>query len=60
MWTKEGTEPLEENYYYYYFNEEGLNVLFPPYQVGSWAEGEKTILIRYDKIKSILKSVDKH
>jgi len=54
-WVKEGSRPIEENYSLYYFSEDGLNIVFPPNQAGSWAEGEMSILIKYNDIKDILK-----
>lgn len=53
-WVKDGTEANIENYENFEFNEEGLNVLFPPYQVAPWSEGEIKVVIPYDKIKDII------
>ncbi|MEG1596810.1 MAG: DUF3298 domain-containing protein [Bacilli bacterium] len=54
-WIKEGTNPIDSNFEIFYFNEEGLNIIFPPYQVGPWSDGEIPITIPYSKLKGILK-----
>lgn len=55
LWVKRGTDPTIDNYKHFNFKEEGLEILFPPYQVASWADGEIKITIPYEEINNILK-----
>lgn len=52
---KDGTAAILENYSHFSFREDGLNILFPPYQVTSWADGEVEITIPYSELKNIVK-----
>ena len=54
-WVNDGTKYSAENYQNFYLDEDGLVIIFPPYQVASWADGEIKIEISYDKLKGILK-----
>lgn len=53
-WIKNGTEALLDNYSLYYFNESGLNIIFPPYQVAPWVSGHIKITIDYNELKNIM------
>lgn len=55
-WVKRGISQSDSNYKYFYFSESGLNITFPPYQVASWADGEITLTIPYEKLEGILKN----
>ena len=55
LWVKQGTEAILDNYKHFKFTDEGLNILFPPYQVASWADGEISIVIPYEEINDLLK-----
>lgn len=50
---KEGTSKQEYNLFS--FNQEGLEIIFPPYQQTSWFDHEIKITIPYEKANSILK-----
>lgn len=52
---KEGTQANLKNYEHFYLDEEGLHLLFPPYQVSSWSDGEIKILLTYEEINPLLK-----
>lgn len=52
---EEGTKPIFENYTHFTFRQDGLEILFPPYQVASWADGEIRITIPYKELKGIVK-----
>ena len=52
---KIGTEPIIENYSHFSFRDDGLKILFPPYQVASWADGEIEIMIPYSELHNIVK-----
>lgn len=54
-WLKEGTSYSTNNYQNFSLDENGLNILFPPYQIASWAAGEINISIPYEKLDGILK-----
>ena len=55
-WVLDGTSYSEENYQNFYLAEDGLNIIFPPYQIATWADGEIKISIPYEKLEGILKS----
>ena len=48
LWVKQGTEATIDNYKHFKFTDEGLKILFPPYQIASWADGEISIVIPYE------------
>ena len=50
-----GLEATLENYRYILFANDGLRILFPPYQVGPWSSGEIMVNIPYKKIDKYLK-----
>jgi len=52
---KEGTLPDINNFKHLNFKDEGLEIIFPPYQVASWADGEIKINISYDQLTDVLK-----
>lgn len=54
-WIKTGTAPDLENYSAWALTEKGILIIFPPYQVGPYAEGFFEILVTYDEIKDILR-----
>ena len=58
-WVDEGLKTVEGNYQFFAFNEDGLKILFVPYQVGPWAVGEISITIPYKDLNSILKDENK-
>lgn len=39
----------------FYFSDKGLNFVYPPYQVASYSEGEITLTIPHEQLKSWLK-----
>lgn len=51
---REGTEAKYENFTHFTFEYDGLNILFPPYQVASWADGEVRITIPYNELRGII------
>ena len=55
LWVKRGTDPTIDNYRHFNFKDEGLEILFPPYQIASWADGEIKITIPYEEINNLLK-----
>lgn len=55
LWVKRGTDPTIDNYRHFNFKDEGLEILFPPYQIASWADGEIKITIPYEEIDDLLK-----
>lgn len=55
LWVKKGTEPTIDNYRHFNLKDEGLEILFPPYQIASWADGEIKITIPYEEINDLLK-----
>ena len=54
-WVNKGTNYSKDNYEHFYFDKKGLNIVFVPYQVASWADGEIIINIPYEKLKGIIK-----
>ncbi len=55
LWVKRGTDPTIDNYRHFNFKDEGLEILFPPYQIASWTDGEIKITIPYEEINDLLK-----
>lgn len=55
LWVKRGTDPTIDNYRHFNFKDEGLEILFPPYQIASWADGEIKITIPYEEINDLIK-----
>ena len=55
LWVKRGTDPTIDNYRHFNFKDEGLEILFPPYQIAPWAYGEIKITIPYEEINDLLK-----
>ncbi len=54
-WIADGASPKEENYQAFVVTDEGLTVLFDPYQVAPYAEGNIDIAIPVSSFKSIAK-----
>jgi hypothetical protein len=54
-WVKEGTKDWDK-LSTYIFSPEGVNVLFPPYQVSAYALGSHVVTIPYNKIIHLLKA----
>lgn len=52
---REGTVGSLENYLHFTFKNDGLEFLFPPYQVSCWADGEIKITIPYKELEGIIK-----
>lgn len=53
-WNKNGTAPQAENFQFFWLADDGLHILFPPYQVASYAEGEHEIMIPFSHLKSFV------
>lgn len=54
-WLEEGMNPSKENYEHFYINTDGLTIIFPPYQITSWANGEIKITLVFKDINQLLK-----
>ena len=54
-WIKEGTSANIENFSYFNITKDGLLLLFVPYQVGPYSDGEISILIPESELKGIIK-----
>jgi len=52
---KSGLEADSNNFEYFNFIDEGLELMFPPYQVAYYAAGEVKIVIPYSELKGVLK-----
>jgi len=50
-----GTTPEDLNFQNFFFDNQYLVILFPPYQVGSYAAGPQTLRIPLSKLSNILK-----
>lgn len=44
-WNRNGTAPQAENFRFFWLADDGLHILFPPYQVASYAEGEHEVVL---------------
>lgn len=54
-WIKTGAGADAENFVSWNLTAKGLMINFSPYQVASYAEGEKNIIVPYDKLKEIMR-----
>lgn len=54
-WINEGTKANLDNYQHFYLESKGLVIIFPPYQIASWAEGEVKVTIPTKEIYPLLK-----
>lgn len=54
-WVGRGTDASEENFKHFYLHDKGLTIIFPPYKVSSWADGEVRITIPFGEINRYLK-----
>lgn len=53
-WMLKGTEPTAENYQVVAAKKEGLEVIFPSYQVAPYAAGTPSVMIPWSKAKSLI------
>ncbi len=53
-WIKKGAGPEEINYECFNLTREGLIIMFNEYQVGSYVEGSKEVIIPYSELKDII------
>lgn len=54
-WVRRGTEPKIENYNYFTFTNKGLKIVFKPYQVAPYSDGEIRIIIPYEELTDVIK-----
>jgi hypothetical protein len=55
-WVEKGAGPESDNYSDWNISKKGLVITFDPYQVGSYAEGTKHVLVPYSALKDIIRS----
>lgn len=55
-WVKEGLSCDLNNFEHFNFIDDGLEFIFPPYQVAYYSAGEVKIVIPYDELSGIIKS----
>jgi hypothetical protein len=53
-WVSKGTEARQENFQLLWPGEEGLHLLFSPYQVAPYSSGAIEIVIPYEKLHGVL------
>ncbi|MDQ7814448.1 MAG: DUF3298 domain-containing protein [Patescibacteria group bacterium] len=53
-WISNGAGMDVKNFQFFRLTREGLNILFPPYQVASYAEGPQEVVIPFTLIEDIL------
>ena len=51
----EGLQADKSHFKYFMFLKDGIQILFPPYQVGPWSSGEISVSIPYQSIAKYLK-----
>ena len=49
----DGVKPTAENFQDWAITKKGLLILFPPYQVASYADGPQSVIVPYSALKSI-------
>lgn len=55
-WVKEGLSSNLNNFEHFNFIDDGLEFIFPPYQIAYYAAGEIKIVIPYNELKGIIKN----
>jgi peptidoglycan-N-acetylglucosamine deacetylase len=50
----DGLSPTRENFQNWNLTKDGLQILFDPYQVASWAQGPQKVVIPFDQLQDIL------
>lgn len=53
-WMEEGAGPKADNFKNFTLNKDSLEIFFGEYQVGCHAEGMKSVIIPYDKLKDYI------
>lgn len=53
-WVSDGTKSELQNYEHFTFNSDGLTIIFPPYSISCWADGELRITIPYNELNGII------
>ncbi|MBD0373802.1 MAG: DUF3298 domain-containing protein [Pyrinomonadaceae bacterium] len=53
-WIERGAGPASENYKNWTITPKGLNIMFDPYQVASYAEGSHLVVIPYSALRSVI------
>ena len=51
----EGTKPTKDNYKLFYLNNDGMTILFAPYQLVPWSSGVITVDIPWTNLSDIIK-----
>ena len=54
-WITKGAGADKDNFSNWNLTKKGLLITFEPYQVAAYAAGSQTVIIPYDKLKSVLK-----
>lgn len=54
-WLKTGTEPDDANFSQTHLTEQGLTIIFPPYQVAAYAAGPQEVQIPWKDVQSLIK-----
>lgn len=57
-WVERGTKEWSD-FHAFTFEEKGIELLFPPYQIASYAEGSHTALLTYEKIADLVSPIFK-
>jgi hypothetical protein len=55
-WVISGAGPVEENFKVFNFTKTYFQITFPAYQVASYAEGPKDVVINYGKLLKVIKT----
>lgn len=53
-WISEGTAPQADNFDVLWPGDDGLYILFTPYQIAPYSTGTPTVMIPYDKLSGLL------
>jgi hypothetical protein len=53
---EEGAAPAAENFEAWNISRRGLAITFDPYQVASYAEGPKHVVVPFGELKSIVRA----
>jgi hypothetical protein len=54
-WLEKGAAPEADNYKSWNISKKGIAVTFDPYQVASYAEGPKHVVVPYSELKEVIR-----
>jgi len=53
-WINSGAKPSDENYQLFNLEQDGLHIIFPPYQVAAYAAGPQEVVVPHAELQGLL------